>query len=79
MHLAGMNPADPDPRTRRRLVALITAGIVLLLLAGVGMEETNHGGNNVTSSAGYAIQEKFGWLTRLAEESVRSRPNNMEL
>ena len=37
MHLAGMNPADPDPRSRRRFVALIAAGIVLLLLAGVGI------------------------------------------
>ncbi|NNG18773.1 hypothetical protein HJ590_04135 [Naumannella sp. ID2617S] len=32
-----MNPADPDTRSRRRLVALITAGIALLLLAGVGI------------------------------------------
>ena len=32
-----MNPADPDTRSRRRLVALIAAGIALLLLAGVGI------------------------------------------
>ncbi len=34
---------------------------------------------NVTFSGGFAIQEKFAWLTGLAEDSVRSRPNNMEL
>ena len=32
-----MSPAPPDPSNRRRLVALIAAGIVLLLLAGVGI------------------------------------------
>ncbi|MFT3861151.1 hypothetical protein [Micropruina sp.] len=32
-----MSPAPTDPKTRRRLVALIAAGIVLLLLAGVGV------------------------------------------
>lgn len=32
-----MSPAPSDPRTRRRLVALIAAGIALLLLAGVGV------------------------------------------
>ena len=32
-----MSPASADPKTRRRLVALIAAGIVLLLLAGVGV------------------------------------------
>ncbi|MGE3192904.1 MAG: hypothetical protein AB7K08_05500 [Microbacteriaceae bacterium] len=32
-----MSPAPTDPRARRRLVALIAAGIVLLLLAGVGV------------------------------------------
>lgn len=36
-HLLGMSPAPTDPRNRRRLVALIAAGIVLLLLAGVGV------------------------------------------
>ena len=36
-HLLGMSPASSDPRTRRRTVALIAAGIVLLLLAGVGI------------------------------------------
>lgn len=32
-----MSPAPTDPKTRRRLVALIAAGIVLLVLAGVGV------------------------------------------
>ncbi|MEJ1092930.1 hypothetical protein [Microbacterium istanbulense] len=32
-----MSPAPTDPSHRRRLVALIAAGIVLLLLAGVGI------------------------------------------
>ena len=32
-----MSPASADPKSRRRLVALIAAGIVLLLLAGVGV------------------------------------------
>jgi hypothetical protein len=32
-----MSPAPTDPRNRRRLVALIAAGIVLLLLASVGV------------------------------------------
>ena len=36
-HLLGMSPAPTDPRHRRRLVALIAVGIVLLLLAGVGI------------------------------------------
>ena len=37
VHLLGMSPAPTDPRNRRRLVALIAAGIVLLLLASVGV------------------------------------------
>ena len=37
VYLPGMSPASADPKTRRRLVALIAAGIVLLLLAGVGI------------------------------------------
>lgn len=36
-HLLGMSPAPTDPRNRRRLVALIAAGVVLLLLTGVGV------------------------------------------
>ena len=32
-----MSPASADPKSRRRLVALVAAGIVLLLLAGVGV------------------------------------------
>lgn len=32
-----MSPTSSDPRTRRRLVALIAAGIVLLLVAAVGV------------------------------------------
>jgi len=32
-----MSPASADPKTRRRLVALIAAGILLLLLAAVGV------------------------------------------
>ena len=32
-----MSPAPTEPKSRRRLVALIAAGIVLLLLAGVGI------------------------------------------
>jgi hypothetical protein len=32
-----MSPAPTDPKSRRRLVALIAAGVVLLLLAGVGI------------------------------------------
>ncbi|MCH1882892.1 hypothetical protein [Agrococcus sp. ARC_14] len=36
-HLLSMSPAASDPRTRRRTVALIAAGVVLLLLAGVGI------------------------------------------
>ena len=36
-HLLGMSPAPTDPRARRRLVALVAAGIVLLVLAGVGV------------------------------------------
>lgn len=32
-----MSPAPTDPKTRHRLVALIAAGIVLLVLAGVGV------------------------------------------
>ncbi len=32
-----MSPASADPKIRRRLVALIAAGIVLLVLAGVGV------------------------------------------
>ena len=42
MYLLGMSPAPTDPRNRRRLVALIAAGIVLLLLASVGaLAQTN--------------------------------------
>ncbi len=37
VHLSGMSPATTDSHARRRLVALITAGIVLLLLAVVGV------------------------------------------
>lgn len=32
-----MSPASADPKTRRRLVALIASGILLLLLAGAGV------------------------------------------
>ncbi|MDO5681368.1 MAG: hypothetical protein Q4G46_00890 [Propionibacteriaceae bacterium] len=32
-----MSPASTDPRARRRLVALLAAGVVLLLLTGVGI------------------------------------------
>ena len=32
-HLLGMSPAPTDPRNRRRLVALIAAGIALISLA----------------------------------------------
>ncbi|TXH45325.1 MAG: hypothetical protein E6Q90_01350 [Actinobacteria bacterium] len=32
-----MSPASPDSKTRRRLVAVIAAGLVLLVLAGVGV------------------------------------------
>ena len=45
-----MSPAPTDPRNRRRLVALIAAGIVLLLLAGVGVYGLLTGPRNTTSS-----------------------------
>ena len=32
-----MSPAPTDPRARRRIIALVAAGIVLLLLTGVGV------------------------------------------
>ena len=37
MHLLGMSPAPTEPKSRRRFVALIAAGIVLLVLVGVGV------------------------------------------
>lgn len=45
-----MSPASTDPSNRRRLVALIAAGIVLLLLAGVGIYGLLTGPRNTTSS-----------------------------
>lgn len=36
-------------------------------------------GLNVTFSGGFAIQQAFGWLTGLPEESVQQRSHNMEL
>ena len=36
-------------------------------------------GQNVTFDGGFAIQEKFAWLTGVAEDSVRERSHNMEL
>lgn len=36
-------------------------------------------GENITFSGGFAIQEKFAWLTGVPEDSVRERPHNMEL
>lgn len=36
-------------------------------------------GENVTFSGGFAIQEKFDWLTGLPAESIVKKPNNMEL
>ena len=48
-HLLGMSPAPPDTRNRRRLVALIAAGIVLLLLTGVGVYGLLTGHRNSTS------------------------------
>lgn len=36
-------------------------------------------GANVTFSGGFAIQEKFAWLTGVAESSVVGRSHNMEL
>lgn len=36
-------------------------------------------GKNVTFSGGFAIQEDFGWLTDLPEDSIIKKSNNMEL
>jgi catechol 2,3-dioxygenase-like lactoylglutathione lyase family enzyme len=36
-------------------------------------------GKNVTFSGGFAIQEDFAWLLDLPENSVITRPHNMEL
>ena len=36
-------------------------------------------GWNVTMSGGFALQQNFGWLTGLPEESVLTKSNNMEL
>lgn len=36
-------------------------------------------GKNVTFSGGFAIQEDFAWLLDLPENSVVTRPHNMEL
>ena len=57
VHLPGMSPASADPKTRRRLVALIAAGIVLLLLAGVGVYGLLTGPRTSTSNgcSGYGI------------------------
>ena len=45
-----MSPAPTDPRNRRRLVTLIAAGIVLLLLTGVGVYGLLTGPRNSTST-----------------------------
>lgn len=50
MHLLGMSPAPTDTRNRRRLVALLAAGIVLLLLAGVGVYGLLTGPRNSTAT-----------------------------
>ncbi len=44
-----MSSASPDPQTRRRLTALLTAGVVLLLLAGVGVYGLLTGPRTTTS------------------------------
>ncbi len=36
-------------------------------------------GSNVTMSGGFALQQNFGWLTGLPEESIHTKSNNMEL
>lgn len=36
-------------------------------------------GKNVTFSGGFAIQEDFGWLTDLQDDSILKKSNNMEL
>lgn len=36
VHLGGMTPSA-DPKARRRLIALITAGLLVLVLAGIGV------------------------------------------
>ena len=36
-------------------------------------------GWNVTMSGGFALQQNFGWLTGLPEDSVLTKSNNMEL
>ena len=51
VHLLGMSPASTDPRNRRRFVALIAAGIVLLLLAGVGVYGLLTGPRSSTSNS----------------------------
>ena len=45
-----MSPASTDTRNRRRLVTLIAAGIVLLLLTGVGVYGLLTGPRNSTST-----------------------------
>ena len=45
-----MSPAPTDPRNRRRLVALLAAGIVLLLFAGVGVYGLLTGPRNSTAT-----------------------------
>ena len=45
-----MSPAPTDTRNRRRLVALLAAGIVLLLLAGVGVYGLLTGPRNSTAT-----------------------------
>lgn len=45
-----MSPAPTDPRNRRRFVALIAAGIVLLLLAGIGVYGLLTGPRNSTAT-----------------------------
>ncbi|MCB0893383.1 MAG: hypothetical protein KDB51_16475, partial [Propionibacteriaceae bacterium] len=47
-----MSPAPTGTRSRRRLVALIAAGIVLLLLAGVGVYGLLTGPRTATSTGG---------------------------
>lgn len=48
------NPPTPVPETIKRLYVAAAAeyGLPWTLLAGIGMEETNHGRNEATSSAG---------------------------
>ena len=45
-----MSPAPTDPSNRRRLVALIAAGIVLLVLVGVGVYGLLTGPRNASTS-----------------------------